>query len=124
MSDPQCSSGTVNVTVPDTTPPAMSNLPLSSTQLWPPNHQMVDISVAYSASDLGDPAPVCSLGITSNESAAGAREIVDAHHIRLRSERDGTGNGRIYTVAATCSDASGNVAQKSATVKVPKSQGN
>src|SRR4029077_2007963 len=56
VADPKCATATVNVTVTDTTPPAMSNLTLSSTLLWPPNHQMVDISVAYTVSDLGDPA--------------------------------------------------------------------
>jgi len=50
-------------------------------------------------------------------------EVVDAHHVRLRAERAGTGSGRIYTINAACSDASGNVAQKGATVSVPRSQG-
>ncbi len=32
------------------------------------------------------------------------REIVDAHHVKLRAERAGTGNGRIYTITITCTN--------------------
>ena len=130
MSDPQCATGTVNMTVVDTTPPALSNLMPSATQLWPPNHKMVNVSVDYAAPDLGDPAPVCSLTIGSNEPINGTGDgdttpdwdVIDAHHVRLRAERAENGPGRIYTITATCADRSGNAAQKSSSVSVPKSQ--
>ena len=51
-------------------------------------------------------------------------QVVDAHHVRLRAERAENGPGRIYTITATCTDRSGNTAQKNAAVSVPKSQGN
>lgn len=128
--DPQCTTATVNITVADTTAPSISTLTLSATQLWPPNHQLVSINVDYTATDSGDPAPVCSLGITSNEPVNGLGDgdiapdwvVVDAHHVQLRSERAGNGTGRIYTIAATCTDAAGNPSTKTAVVAVPKSQ--
>ena len=43
--------------------------------------------------------------------------------VQLRSEREGGGNGRVYTITFRVQDASGNVATATATVTVPKSQG-
>jgi endonuclease G, mitochondrial len=131
LSDPQCATGTVNVNVTDTAPPTISNFSLSVTELWPANHQMVDLTVAYNVFDLGDPIPTCSLIVTSNEPVNGTGdgntspdwEVVDGHHVRLRAERAGSGTGRIYTIETDCTDRFGNTAQKSAFVTVPKSKG-
>jgi endonuclease G, mitochondrial len=127
----RCATGTVHLSVLDTTPPDISPLSPSATEVWPPNHKMVDIAVGYTASDFGDPAPVCVLGVSSNEPVDGTGdgdiapdwEVVDAHHVRLRAERAGSGNGRIYTIVASCHDRAGNTSQRSAAVTVPKSQG-
>jgi len=120
-------SQSLTVNVVDTTAPTMSDLLLSATQLWPPNHQMVEVGVAYSATDLS-PAS-CSLSVSSNEPVNGLGDgdmtpdwiIVDEHHLRLRAERAAGGTGRIYTVAADCTDIFGNATHKSASVNVPKS---
>ncbi|HEY8183272.1 MAG TPA: Ig-like domain-containing protein [Thermoanaerobaculia bacterium] len=124
----QCSNGAVTVTVSDTTAPVMSALTLSDTRLWPPNHQMVIINVGYTVMDFGDSAPVCTLSVSSNEPDNGLGDgdtpgdsiIVNAHQVKLRAERAASGNGRIYTIGADCTDRFGNVAHKSATVTVPK----
>jgi len=124
----QCSTGTVTVTVSDTTPPVMSALTLSDTRLWPPNHQMVTINVGYSVMDFGDAAPSCVLSVGSNEpdnglgdgDTPGDSTVVNAHQVKLRAERAASGDGRIYTINADCTDRFGNVAHKSATVTVPK----
>jgi len=124
-------TATFTLHVTDTVAPSISALTPSVTQLWPVDHRMVDVTVAYSVSDLGDAAPGCSLHVASSDAANGTGdgntptdwEIVDAHHIRLRAERAGTGDGRTYTVGADCVDASGNLAHGgTATVVVPKSQ--
>jgi len=121
------SSRPVAVNIVDTTAPAMSDLLLSATQLWPPNHQMVDVSATYSATDLSPTS--CSLSVSSNEPVNGLGDgdmtpdwiIVDEHHLRLRAERAAGGNGRIYIVTADCRDTFGNATRKSASVNVPKS---
>jgi hypothetical protein len=97
--------------------------------LWPANHQLVDVAVNYVTTDNCDPSPDCTLSVTCNEPANGPGSgntasdwvIVDAHHVRLRAERAGTGNGRIYALTITCTDPSGNSTTRTVDVTVPKS---
>ena len=46
-------------------------------------------------------------------------QVVDAHHVQLRAERSGTGNGRIYTITISARDAAGNTSSSAVTVTVP-----
>jgi hypothetical protein len=39
--------------------------------------------------------------------------------VKLRAERSGTGEGRVYTITITATDASGNVSKQTVTVAVP-----
>ena len=120
---------TLTISVVDTTAPTLSDLTLSTTSIWPPNHQMVDVSVAYTVTDFSTTS--CALTVASNEPIDGLGdgdtapdwEIVDTHHVRVRAERGNKGNGRVYTINADCRDGFGNSSHKSATVSVPKNQG-
>ena len=124
------SSDTVNVAVVDTTPPVLSNVSVTPQSLWPPNHDMNDVVVSYTVTDACC-ATSTTLSVTSNEPINGTGdgdtapdwEIVDEHHVRLRAERSGTGNGRIYTITITSTDCAGNSTSKAVTVRVAKSQG-
>jgi hypothetical protein len=89
---------------------------------------MVPITVNYTATDN---CPVnCVLTVTSNEPIDGLGdgdtapdwEVIDAHHLLLRSERSGKGSGRVYTITVTCSDESGNQVVRTVTVTVPFSK--
>jgi hypothetical protein len=119
---------TRTVHVVDTTAPTISAPSASRNVLRPPNHKMVNVTVAYSVSDAGDPSPFCALGVTSDEPVNGARDghtspdwqVLDAHHLKLRAERAGGGDGRVYTITVTCRDASSNTANASTTVTVPR----
>jgi hypothetical protein len=47
-------------------------------------------------------------------------EVLDAHHVRLRAERAGNGDGRVYTVGVACTDGSQNSGPSAVTlVNVP-----
>ncbi len=47
----------------------------------------------------------------------------DCRSVRLRAEREGKGNGRVYAIASKVTDTAGNLATATAKVEVPKSQG-
>jgi hypothetical protein len=116
---------TGTVTVVDTTAPTITAASVNPSALWPPNHKMVAVTVNYNATDnCGQPA--CQISsVVSNEPIISADySIVNAHQVQLRAERLGSGNGRIYTIAITCTDASGNSSNQAVTVTVPHDQGN
>jgi uncharacterized delta-60 repeat protein len=115
-------------------PPVIAGATASPGSLWPPNHKMTDVLVSYTVTDDRDPAAAvrCSLTVSSNEPVNGTGDgdtapdwqIVDSHHVRLRAERAGSGNGRIYTITITCQDTAGATSQERVMVKVPKNQKN
>jgi hypothetical protein len=118
-----------NVTVVDTTPPAITGASASPSSLSPANHKMVNVTINYSVSDNCDASPACVLSVTSNEPVNGTGggdtspdwEVIDAHHVRLRAERAGGGSGRVYSITITCTDESANTTSRSVTVTVPHS---
>ena len=124
------SSCSATVTVVDRTPPVLTNAFADKPELWPPNHKMVDVAINYNASD-NCGAINCQLNVSSNEPINGTGDgdtapdwqVVDLHHVRLRAERAGGGNYRVYTTTILCTDNSGNRSTGNVTVKVPKSQG-
>jgi hypothetical protein len=121
------------VQVQDTSAPTIVGAGVDQQILWPPNHQMVTVEVAYDVIDncIANGGITSSLSVTSNEPVTGAFdgdtgpdwEIIDAHHVRLRAERAGSGSGRVYTITITCTDGNGNRTSQSLTVSVPKSEG-
>jgi hypothetical protein len=117
----QC-SGTV--TVLDKTPPMITAASAKPSVLWPPNHKMVTVNVNYTAGDSCSESACQIVGVASNEPISRSDyEVVDAHHVKLRAERLGTGNDRIYTINISCTDLSGNSSSQTVTVSVPHDQG-
>jgi hypothetical protein len=123
-----CSS---TVDVVDTTPPTIQSMSASPSILWPPDHKMVPVNVTVSSTDICDPVLACKITeVTSNEPVNGLGDgdmspdwkITGDPTLRLRAERSGTGNGRIYTITVTCKDTSGNSTSGATTVAVPRDQ--
>lgn len=124
-------NGSFTITVRDTTAPALVSVTPSSATLWPPNHQMVAITIAAVATDVVGVTSLKIISVTSNEpdnglgdgDTAGDIQITGDLKLNLRAERSGTGNGRVYTITVEARDAAGNATTRTCTVSVPKSQG-
>jgi len=133
------STGTQTVTVTDATLPVIT-LNGKTFTLWPPDHKYVTIKIAdlvASATDNCDSNvslnKVVISQVTSDEpeninSGDGntLNDIViaaDCKSVDLRAERDGSKNGRVYTIYFQVKDSAGNLQTVTARVGVPKSQG-
>jgi hypothetical protein len=118
------------VTVRDTIAPRITSSGARPDSLWPPDRRMVRVDVLVGASDICDPSPSCVISsVSSNEGPAPGpgRASVDwtitgPLSVDLRAERSGYGNGRTYTLALVCTDASGNTSNSTVEVRVPLSQ--
>jgi len=113
--------------------PSIDSIVLTPDLLWPANHEYVDVTATVQVSDNFDPDPELTLlSLTSNEPDNGVADgdteddmlTVDSLSFRLRAERAGNGNGRIYTITYQATDECGNISDPaSATVLVPHSLG-
>lgn len=131
---PTCS---FTVTVKDLQPPKITP---KGTLLWPPNHNyrtltmtdllvsvtdncgrkltIKDVKITKATSDEVEDAPGGGDGHTSNDIVIAA----DCKSLQLRAERQGAGNGRVYTIHLKTSDTAGNTGTAMAKVTVPKVQ--
>lgn len=107
-----------------------------SVTMWPPNHDLHEVSlsdcgVIVSDQCSGGPADLTSLAITcvtSDEPADGEGppgadiEWIDDTRVRLRAEREGCGDGRVYHIHFEARDAAGNATPAVCDVTVPHDQ--
>lgn len=120
------------VTVTEDTAPPTITIALSRDVLWPPNHKMVEIWADVTVTDNCDDDPewyLLSVESSEPDNGKGDGNTVDDiqganvgtqdEHFELRSERQGGGDGRKYTITYTAEDAAGNVAVVEACVRVP-----
>lgn len=145
------SSCTVAVNIVDTTPPVVtlastaaenvraSNSSLANAiKLWPPNHDYHTITVEQCLASVVDACEgaidlsqvqVKSVSSDEAEDDIGTGDgntlddivIVCPNTVQLRAEREGTSNGRVYTIVYQISDASGNKTEHRCYVTVPHS---
>jgi uncharacterized repeat protein (TIGR01451 family) len=129
---------TRTVIVVDTIAPTI-NLNGQNITFWPPNHAYRTVNVTDLVASVTDScdttlavSSVVISKVTSDETENGNgdgntfNDIVIAANcksVQLRAERNGGGNGRVYTITFKVKDASGNVGTTTAQVKVPKSNG-
>ena len=118
--------------------------------IWPPNHKMVAVTISGSASDASGIAAIQGFTITSNQkddTKGDGKSTGDCHgkdgytspaaftdsitvdsdgnfsfDVKLRAERQGNGQDRVYTVSFTVVDEFGNSTPVSTTVCVPHNQ--
>jgi uncharacterized repeat protein (TIGR01451 family) len=125
---------TRTVIVADTIAPVITLK--NSISLWPPNHKYTTINTSDMVQSINDSC-AGSINISnaviskvtsdeaenSNGDGNTLNDIVIANNcksVQLRSERDGGGNGRVYSVTIKVTDASGNVGTAVFKVKVPQ----
>jgi hypothetical protein len=123
---------TTQVIIVDSKAPVITDVSANPNALWPPNHKMVPISLRVKATDECETPRWKIISVTSNEPVNGLGdgdtspdwEIAGDRGLRLRAERSGRGDGRVYTITVRAFDSTGNLSEpKTVTVRVPKSQG-
>lgn len=122
-------TATVTITVDDTTPPVVA-VSAAASALWPPNHQMENVGLSVSALDNGGGTPAIQVAVFSDEddlAPSSGNFPPDAKDIgpgtlRLRSERMGSGDGRVYLIVVTATDDSNNVSHECVSVVVSQNQ--
>ncbi len=107
------------------------NCALASTRtavLWPPNHKLVAVGLSGVVDPQGDAVTLTVNAVMSDEPTSGLGDgdtspdaVLQASFVLLRAERSGHGDGRVYTVRFTATDANGASCSGSVLVAVPKS---
>jgi len=128
-------AATLTVTVVDIIPPeiTLSDDPIV---LWPPNHKYHTFEISdfvisvedICDADVGiDDIVITLVSSDEPENVQGGGDgntwddivILDAQTVKLRVERQGSGNGRVYTINFEVTDASGNTATGFYKISVP-----
>jgi probable HAF family extracellular repeat protein len=119
-------TGNVLLSITNTTGPVIQSLAANPSILWPPNGQMVPVTVSVTVSDSCDPGPIGRIvSITCDEAPApGEIQITGPLSASLAASKDRNGTARTYTITVQCSDSSGNASTASLTVVVPANSGN
>jgi len=102
---------------------------VAQSSLWPANHNLVNVGLSVSATDNCDAnLTITVFGDEDDEEPTGdgthspdAKDIAPGT-LRLRSERKGDADGRVYLIVVKATDDAGNVGVACCTVVVPKSQ--
>ncbi|HZF12163.1 MAG TPA: hypothetical protein VFE33_25530 [Thermoanaerobaculia bacterium] len=101
----------------------------SPASLWPPDHRFVDIHIEGLTTSDGSPAIVKLTGITQDEaldaprSGHSAPDAICSDTARLRAERSGSGDGRVYEIRFMARDGHGKRCFGSVQVGVPRNEG-
>jgi hypothetical protein len=135
VTDPSNAYGedTVVINIVDTTAPVLTSNG-QTISLWPVNKKYYAINVPDLVQSAGD---TCNSGVnlgsvviakvTSDEGSPSDNDIIiaaDCKSVQLRADRNGNGNGRVYTITFRVRDSVGNVTTLVRKVMVPHDQGN
>lgn len=110
-------TATVTVTVTDTQPPAIT-ASVAIAQLWSPNNKLVDVGLTFNAVD--NSSGVTTQVVVYSDEAAGKDDDA-VGMLQLRAQREGSGDGRVYLIRISATDAFSNTSHQCLTVVAPKS---
>jgi hypothetical protein len=95
-------------------PPDCSGARPSQASLWPPDHRFVPVAIEGVTDAAGAPLTAVVTAVMQDEPVSGPGDgntrpdaIVDGAFARLRAERAGTGDGRVYTVSFSAAGPGG-----------------
>lgn len=117
---------------PPNIPPDCSTVTASPNILWPPNHKFRVVTLSGATDPDGDEVTLTITGVTQDEPLNGVADgntSPDAeagpqpNNVRLRAERSGRGDGRVYRISFTGSDGKGGTCADTVTVGVPHDMG-
>jgi hypothetical protein len=124
-------SRSVTVAFADVPPPVVTASAAVSC-LWPPDHRFVDVGLSVTASDAcasPDNLVLSIASVTSDEATAtepgtggplhAPDAIVDGLTVRLRAERSGASDGRVYRITVKAVDPCGSEGEAVVEVRVP-----
>jgi uncharacterized repeat protein (TIGR01451 family) len=108
-------------------PPDCSNAHASIDKLWPPNHKYVEVEIIGIVNPEGDPLIITIDAITQDEAVNGKGDGntfpdglgVGTTTASVRAERQGNGNGRVYEISFSATNAVGSACSGSVQVCVP-----
>lgn len=113
-------------------PPECGNLIASPRLLWPPNHKLRQVTVTGATDPDGDPLTTTIVSVTQDEPVDGLGDgdtAPDAvlgpasNQVKLRAERSGLGDGRVYRLLVLVEDEFGLTCRAFVRVGVPHDQG-
>jgi hypothetical protein len=112
-------------------PPECSGVQADTRSLWPANHKLQLVTLSGATDPDGDTVTLTVKGVTQDEplngtgdgdAAPDAATGTGPNSVQLRSERSGSGDGRVYKISFEASDGRGGTCTGTTTVSVPKSQ--
>jgi hypothetical protein len=123
-------SFTITVVPPNVAPVCTFASP-SIASIWPPNHQMVNVTVNGVTDADGDATTITITSIYQDESVNSGGDGntgvdgagLNTSTAQVRAERSGNGNGRFYHIGFTATDPAGASCSGVVKVVVPHSQG-
>jgi hypothetical protein len=124
----ECHAANVQIITAPNAPPDCSAAMASPAVLWPPNHDMVPITIVGVVDPDGDPVAVTATDVSQNEAmdepgSGNSGPDAQLDPLAVRAERSGQGNGRIYTISFVADDGQGGTCTGTVQVCVPHDQG-
>jgi hypothetical protein len=117
---PRIVNGTIDIGAYEVQPAPVPGCSVAEPLLWPPNQQLINVGFTYQLNDDADPSTTVRVQVFGNDHAgpADAADIAFGT-LRLRAERQGGGQGRVYLIVVLATDASGQTGLDVCTVLVP-----
>jgi hypothetical protein len=103
---------------------APGTVTVTPSQLSPPNHKFVPVSLSNATDPDGDSVTTSVTQVRQDENPNGEidAKLTDGE-LLLRAERDGGGDGRVYHISFTATDSGGASCNGQVTVCVPHDRG-